>query len=120
MRYPSFVTALALTLLLVALVHAHAVIVRSSLNTHPPLPNQASEVTLNFNSAIETDLSQVLLVSKGDRKQAVPSRPGKERGEIVVDLPPLPPGEYALQLKVFAADGHLTEEVLKFSIQEGK
>ncbi len=103
-----------------ALTHAHAVIVRSSLNTHPPLPNQAAEISLIFNSHIETALSQVLLVTQGDHKQAVPSRPGKARGEIVVDLPPLPPGEYALQLKVFAADGHLTEDIIKFFIREGK
>nr|BAL55588.1 hypothetical conserved protein [uncultured Gammaproteobacteria bacterium] len=100
-------------------VSAHAVIVRSTLHTHPPLPNQASSVTLRFNSDIETKLSQALLVTQGDRKRPLPSRPGTARGEIVVDLPPLPPGEYALQLKVFAADGHLTEEVLKFFVHEG-
>lgn len=119
MRYPAFLIALALTWMPV-LIHAHAVIVRSSLNTHPPLPNRAAEVSLMFNSHIEADLSQVLLVTKGDHRQPVPSRAGKARGEIVVDLPPLPPGEYALQLKVFAADGHLTEDIIKFFIRERK
>lgn len=117
MRYLFLLIAVALTSMPV-LVHAHAVIVGSSLDTHPPLPNQAAEVSLRFNSAIEAKLSQVLLVAKGDHKQPLPARAGKRRGEIMVDLPPLPPGEYALQLKVFAADGHLTEAVHKFFIQE--
>lgn len=120
MRYPGFLITLALSLMPISPMHAHAVIIRSSLNIHPPLPNQATEVVLNFNSDIEPKLSQVLLVTQGDRKQPASFRAGKAPGEIVVDLPPLPPGEYALQLKVFAADGHLTEEVLKFFIQEGK
>ncbi len=116
MRY--LLAALVLTLT-AENIPAHAVIIRSSLTTHPPPPNQASEVALGFNSDIEPKLSQVLLVTKGDFKHLIPTRPGKGRGEIVVDLPPLPPGEYALQIKVFAADGHLTEELLKFSIREG-
>jgi hypothetical protein len=117
MRY--LLAALVFTLI-AENVLAHAVIIRSSLNTHPPLPNQASEVALGFNSNIEPKLSQVLLVTKGDLKHPVPTRPGKGRGELLVDLPPLPPGEYALKIQVFAADGHLTEEVIKFFIREGE
>ncbi|MCX8048688.1 MAG: copper resistance protein CopC [Methylohalobius sp.] len=118
MRYFAFPIVLVLTL--ISLAHAHAVIVRSSLDTHPPEPDQAAKVSLIFNSHIETRLSQVLLVTQGDRKRPLPFQAGKERGEVVVDLPPLPPGEYALQLKVFAADGHLTEEVRKFFIRGEK
>jgi len=99
-------------------VHAHAVIIRSSLETASPRPNQATEVHLIFNSNIEIALSIVNLVSKGDRKHPLPLHKGRARGEIIVMLPPLPPGEYALQYKMFAADGHLTEDILKFTITE--
>jgi len=97
---------------------AHAVILQSSLDKAPPGANRASEVHLIFNSDIETGLSLVNLVSQGDRKHPLMIRKGKVRGELVVDLPPLPAGEYALQVKVFAADGHLTEDILEFVVGE--
>ncbi len=97
---------------------AHAVIIQSSLATTPPRPDRATEVHLIFNSDIEDVLSIVNLVSEGDHKRPLPIRKGKKRGEILVEIPPLPPGEYALQLRVFAADGHLTEDILKFTVRE--
>jgi methionine-rich copper-binding protein CopC len=41
---------------------------------------------------------------------------GKKQGDVAVDIPPLVPGEYALRYKIFAADGHLTEDLIHFSI----
>jgi methionine-rich copper-binding protein CopC len=43
---------------------------------------------------------------------------GKKQGQIVIDIPPLNAGDYALRFKVFAADGHLTEDVIHFSVTE--
>ncbi|BCX89158.1 copper resistance protein C [Methylomarinovum tepidoasis] len=99
-------------------VQAHAVVVRSSLDQQAPAPGQATEVHLFFNSDVEPLLSIVYLVSAGDRKQSLELRHGARPGELIVALPPLAPGEYALQYKVFAADGHITEDVLKFTVTE--
>ncbi|HEB77309.1 MAG TPA: copper resistance protein CopC [Methylothermaceae bacterium] len=100
-------------------VRAHAVITHSSLDTEPVAAGQATVVHLFFNSDIEPLLSIVYLVSKGDKKQPLELRHGERPGELIVSLPPLAPGAYALQYKVFAADGHITEDVLKFSVTGG-
>lgn len=112
---------LFLTFLLMAFsvaTFAHAVVIRSSLESAAPAPNRAGEVHLWFNSDIEPALSLFLLVRSGDHKQVLPFAKGRGRGEVVVTLPPLPPGEYALQYKVFAADGHLTESIVQFFVRE--
>ena len=75
---------------------------------------------LTFNSGIELALSQVFLVSKGDVHQPMTVKQGRQPGQIIVELPALDPGEYALRYKVFAADGHLTEDVIHFRVSEPK
>ena len=37
------------------------------------------------------------------------------RDRSLSDIPALEAGDYALKFKVFAADGHLTEDVIHFS-----
>lgn len=98
---------------------AHAVITHSSLDTQVVIADRATEVHLFFNSDIEPLLSIVYLVSKGDKKQVLELHHGERPGELIVALPPLVPGEYALQYKVFAADGHITEDVLQFTVAGG-
>jgi methionine-rich copper-binding protein CopC len=57
-------------------------------------------------------------VSKGDKHELLNANNGKKQGQIVIDIPPLNAGDYALRFKVFAADGHLTEDVIHFSVTE--
>jgi methionine-rich copper-binding protein CopC len=96
--------------------HAHAVITEDSLAKRPIRAGSASEVLLQFNSGVEVKLSRVSLVSKGDVQQTVPIRAGPKAGQIVVSLPALEAGDYALRCRVFAADGHLTEEIRRFKV----
>ena len=98
--------------------HAHAVVTKSSLNVNSVLPGQVSQVELTFNSKVELSLSQVILVSAGDKKLSLKTKPGEKPGYIVISLPALGPGEYALQLKIFAADGHLSEDLIRFIVVE--
>lgn len=95
---------------------AHAVVIDHSLKIAPVHANQADKVSLDFNSKIELGLSQVFLVSKGDKQTLLAIAKGGKQGEMVIDIPPLAPGDYALKLKVFAADGHLTEDVIHFTV----
>jgi methionine-rich copper-binding protein CopC len=41
---------------------------------------------------------------------------GDKQGQITVTVPALAVGDYAIRLKVFAADGHLTEDLIHFSV----
>lgn len=96
----------------------HAVVTHNSLKLNPVPVNKASQVELSFNSKIELDLSEVFLVSSGDKMQPIQAAPGKKPGEVILDLPALEPGEYAIKLKIFAADGHLSEDLLRFFVHK--
>lgn len=97
---------------------AHAVITDYSLKIAPIHANQKDKVELTFNSKIELGLSQIFLVRKGDKHDLLEAENGSKQGQIVVHIPPLDLGDYALRFKVFAADGHLTEDVIHFSVSQ--
>lgn len=98
-------------------IAAHAVVTEHTLSIEQPKVNEAKKVELTFNSKIELGLSQVFLVSKGDKHELLKVSHGAKQGNVVVDIPPLTPGEYALRYKIFAADGHLTEDVIYFTVK---
>lgn len=95
---------------------AHAVVTKSSLAIAPIQANSATQVELNFNSNIELGLSQFFLVRKGDEQESLTAALGEQPGLVSIDIPALTPGEYALRVKVFAADGHLTEDIIRFVV----
>ncbi|MFA6164169.1 MAG: copper resistance CopC family protein [Methylobacter sp.] len=99
-------------------VSAHAVITDYSLKITPIHTNQPGKVELSFNSKIELGLSQVFLVSKGDKHELLQVSNGNKQGQMIVHIPALASGDYALRFKVFAADGHLTEDVIHFSVSQ--
>lgn len=96
--------------------YAHAVITQSSLKIAPVQPGQASRINLQFNAKIESGLSRVFLVSSGDKLTPLKISSGTKPGELIVEVPALESGEYALKIKVFAADGHLTEDLQRFTV----
>ena len=108
---------LALTLTAANAAFGHAVVTHNSLKLKPVPVNQASQVELSFNSKVELDLSEVFLVSAGDVMTPVTASPGAKPGQVLLDLPALKPGEYAIKLKIFAADGHLSEDLLRFFVK---
>jgi methionine-rich copper-binding protein CopC len=97
-------------------VSAHAVVTESSLRQNPVELNKPTEVVLHFNAGVELALSRVFLVSAGDVYQPVKIAKGKKPGDMLIHIPPLGEGDYALKYKVFAADGHLTEDVIRFKV----
>ena len=97
-------------------VLAHAVVTSYSLKVTPIHASQESKVELFFNSKVELGLSQIFLVSKCDKHQLLNAVTGDKQGQIIVTVPPLEVGDYAIRLKVFAADGHLTEDLIHFSV----
>lgn len=115
-HFVAFILCASLFLGSSAPVHAHAVVTENSLATEPVKPNHATTVVLMFNSNVELKLSKVFLVSAGDVYHEVEIRRGKKPGELHVKLPALEPGDYAIKYKVFAADGHLTENAIRFHV----
>lgn len=111
---------LLLTMSATATVFAHAVVTHNSLKLKPVPFNQSSQVELMFNSKVELDLSDVFLVRSGDKMETITAAPGKKPGQVILDLPALPEGEYAIKLKIFAADGHLSEDLLRFFVYKPK
>jgi methionine-rich copper-binding protein CopC len=97
---------------------AHAVVTDYSLKMQPILANQPDKVVMTFNSQIELGLSQVFLVRKGDIHELLKIGNGEKQGQLIVEVPALQPGDYAIKFKVFAADGHLTEDVIHFSVAQ--
>ena len=97
---------------------AHAIVTGHTLQQRPIKARTPATVLLQFNSAIEIRLSRVLLVAKGDTLTPLAIHAGKKSGELMVSVPALDPGDYALKYRVFAADGHLTEDVLRFRVTE--
>ena len=107
---------MGLLLIFSNLAFGHAVVTHNSLKLKPVPVNQASQVELSFNSKVELDLSEVFLVSAGDKMLVITALPGPKPGQVLLELPALQPGEYALKLKIFAADGHLSEDLLRFFV----
>ena len=115
--------ATALTLLIVAAAAlastpacAHAIVLKTSLSEHPIKTGAPGSITLHFNSRIEVKLSRAVLVSRDRPERALQLFAGKAPGEVLVQLPALEPGGYALHYRVLAADGHVTEDTIRFSV----
>ena len=106
---------------LLAMLHAgtasaHAVVTASSLASEPVKARHPTRVALFFNSNVELSLSKVFWVSAGDVYHTADIARGKKPGELLIQIPALEPGEYAIKYKVFAADGHLTEASIRFHV----
>jgi methionine-rich copper-binding protein CopC len=94
---------------------AHAVLAGSSIGKDALAAGAATSATLSFNAGIEAALAKVVLRgAAADRP--LETRAGARASELVVQIPPLSPGAYALHYKVLAVDGHLTEGVLRFTV----
>jgi methionine-rich copper-binding protein CopC len=96
-------------------VSAHAVLTKSSVRDQPVKANSATTITLTFNSSIEAGFAEVVLRGEGPDR-SLTAHAGAKSSEVLVDLPPLAPGAYALRYKVLAADGHVTESVYRFRV----
>jgi len=99
-----------------ALAFGHAVVQKASLEDAPVAPDVPTSVTLRFNSGIEQALTRVTLVREGGAQQALEVAPADGPANVSVRLPALPAGSYALRYRVLAVDGHVTENVLRFSV----
>jgi methionine-rich copper-binding protein CopC len=96
--------------------YAHAIIVESAPRHEESLASP-KRLVLRFNSRLEKPLCSVQLV--GPRKNTTAllrQEPDTAVDTLVYALPPLPPGAYQARWKVMAADGHVTEGIVLFTV----
>ena len=124
---PRLLAALALTvtLSLPAVAPGHAIVLESSPAHDAALSVPPDRVVLRFNGKIEHALSRASIEEVGGRPMAVPVSSAapdlpSSPDRLVIPLRPLPPGTYVVRFKVLAADGHITEGALRFSVQAAR
>jgi hypothetical protein len=105
--------------LVAAHTHGHAVVIKASLDGTPLRAHTPTRVTLQFNSRIEPAFTRVTLLG-AKQQEPLEVEPASDPGRVVVALPALEAGTYALRYKVLAADGHVTENTLKFSVTDSQ
>ncbi|HSE06380.1 MAG TPA: copper resistance CopC family protein [Methylomirabilota bacterium] len=95
---------------------AHAIILESSPRHQESLPSP-TRLVLRFNSRLEKGLCSTQLVGPQRRAIALPPQePDTPPDTLAYPLPSLPPGVYQARWKVMAADGHVTEGVVVFTV----
>lgn len=101
---------------------AHAIILESEPAAGATLAEPPARIYLRFNSRIEKRLSHVTLTAADGRPMPlVVKTDGSEAPDrIVLPLGSLRPGAYVVRYKVLAADGHITEGALRFTVLEPK
>jgi methionine-rich copper-binding protein CopC len=97
---------------------AHAIVLESSPLHDAVLTESPARIVLRFNSRIEAGLSRVTIEAASGRPVSLPAAGalGAEN-RLVVPLNPLPPGVYVVRYRVLAADGHVTEGALRFTVK---
>ena len=100
----------------------HAIVLESSPERDAQLAAPPERVTLRFNSKIEPALSRATIEPAGGRPVALTATAAPANGHpapdrLVIPLRPLGPGTYVVRYRVLAADGHLTEGALRFTIR---
>ena len=101
---------------------AHAIILESEPAAGAKLAEPPTRIYLRFNSKLEKRLSHVTLSTEKGQPVPLPiAVNGSEKPDrLVLPLAPLTPGSYVVRYKVLAADGHITEGVLRFTVLEPK
>jgi copper resistance protein C len=96
--------------------HAHAIILESTPRHEESLPSP-KRLVLRFNSRLEKPLCSVQLVGPRQKTIALLRQdPDTPADTLAYSLPPLDPGVYQARWKVMAADGHVTEGIVLFTV----
>jgi methionine-rich copper-binding protein CopC len=99
---------------------AHAIVLESSPTHDAVLERAPEQVTLRFNSKIEKRFTRLTLADGEHPPVAVTLPVGADDAatpdRLVIPLPHLGAGVYVLRYRVLAVDGHITEGVLRFTV----
>lgn len=96
---------------------AHAIILESAPRHEESLASP-KRLVLRFNSRLEKPLCSVHLVGPRQKTIALLRQdPDAPADTLAYTLPLLDPGVYQARWKVMAADGHVTEGVVRFTVR---
>ncbi len=98
----------------------HAHLVESTPANGAVLDASPPQLTLRFNSQIETPLTRLVLIGGGSEIPLLldDAQPGGTSDEITAPLPALEAGRYRVRYRVMATDGHPTSGVLRFTVSD--
>lgn len=101
---------------------AHAIVLESEPAAGAKLAEPPARIYLRFNSKLEKRLSTVTLTAAdGSPVPLIVKTDGSEKPDrIALPLGSLRPGAYVVRYKVLAADGHITEGALRFTVLDPK
>lgn len=93
---------------------AHARMVRSTPVKNARLSQTPKRIDLWFNELLDDGFNsievfaaaEVTAKQRTDLKQGSATVDPKDRTHLIVDVQPLPPGEYAVEFRVLSRDGH--------------
>jgi methionine-rich copper-binding protein CopC len=95
---------------------AHAIILESAPRHEESLASP-KRLVLRFNSRLEKPLCSVQLVGPHQKTIALLRQdPDAPADTLAYTLPLIDPGTYQARWKVMAADGHVTEGIVRFTV----
>jgi methionine-rich copper-binding protein CopC len=118
-RTPAWLLGSVLAGLIPAAAYAHAIVLESSPRPGAVLARPPAQITLRFNSKIEKRFTRLTLATGNQPPAPVtaardePAAPDR----LVIPIHSLAPGDYTLRYRVLAVDGHITEGVLRFTVE---
>ncbi len=120
------VCLLALLAGLPAIAHAHARLLRSMPASNAKLAVAPERAELWFNELLDAEFNGIEIFAASElkakqRTNLVKGRPvvdAKDRTHLMVELPPLAPGEYVVEWRVLSRDGHSAPGRFTFTVLE--
>ena len=105
-----------LLLLLPARLYAHAVLVESNPKTGSTVHGPDLPIWLRFNVRVDGSRSRFTLVSADGSTKLITPEAQSKPDILTGKLTGLKPGSYRLQWQVLAADGHISQGVVNFTV----
>lgn len=99
---------------------AHAALVRSEPARRATLSKPPAQIRLWFNERLEPAYASIKLFSADGAKQIETRNAAVDGADpklLVLELPPLAPGEYTVKYRVLSVDGHTVDYGYTFTIK---
>lgn len=96
---------------------AHAILVRSTPADGAVVHANSIELTLEYDSRIDSRLSTFTLQDSGSKKIPLQREPGRKPNEMKAKAGHLAAGKYHIYWQALASDGHITRGVISFTVE---
>ncbi|NOT23080.1 MAG: copper resistance protein CopC [Nitrospiraceae bacterium] len=100
-------------------VLAHAALVKTEPPRRAILAKAPSQVQLWFNEEIESAYASLIVldINKNPVTEVKPQLASDNQKSIVLPLPELTPGKYAVKFRVLSLDGHVIQSSFDFTVK---